>query len=65
MLYGKKSIHLSIMKPFATSHNPLFNRPQLSHIFSSNLIRLYDFLLSNQNSSLPVQQQIDRWYENP
>lgn len=28
-------------------------------------IRLYNFLLTNKNSSIPIQQQKDRWYSNP
>lgn len=35
------------------------------HNISYVYIRIYGFTLSNSNSTLPIQQQKDRWYENP
>lgn len=32
------------------------------HAIGYVYIRLYDFTLTNANSSLPIQQQVDRWY---
>lgn len=35
------------------------------HALGYTYIRIDGFTLSNQNSSLPIQQQVDRWYNNP